>query len=146
MMYILVYKNLNIISIIKPYIYRILVLILMDGIKEPTVYVFLDDKYKFPPWFEKWPNGVIVEPISLPHSDKYRFSYNNEYVGQDDNYRFYLSDVAISAKAKDDKFMMLMVIQPRSKKNTSEYLKQIFLMYETLCPIIQFPENYYDDI
>jgi hypothetical protein len=118
----------------------------MDSIKEPTLYVFLDDKYKLPLWFEKWFNGTIIIPLSQRCSDGYRFKYDNEYVGQDDNYRFYLSDVSVNKTVKNNKFLMMIVLQPKSKVDTSIYLKQIFLTYETLCPIVQFPESYYDDL
>ena len=116
----------------------------MDSIKEPTLYVFLDEKYKFPPWFEKWSNGTVTVPLSQRYSKGYRFKYDNEYVGQDDNYRFFLSDLSVNDVVKNGKFLMMIVIQPESKTDATNYIKQLFLTYETLCPIVQFPDSYYD--
>lgn len=117
----------------------------MNTIKEPTLYVFLNNESKFPSWFKLSKNDSITIPFSRRFSDKYRFNYNGKYIGDDNNYKFYLNEIGVTDIEKNGTFLIMLSIQPVLKHNSSIYVKKLLLTYEILCPIIQYPESYFND-
>ena len=138
----------------------------MSKIEGPTLYAILEEGNEFPKWLTEWSNGCVKIPLTLRKSgpsisdpkvyqqlldiilktsaeNVYVFNFNEKYIGRDKTYYFYLSDVYVTNILNDDDkfvigfYLKSKVKQTKNVKKRNDYMKEMFISYEIICPIIQ---------
>lgn len=103
-------------------------------------YIFLADDNEFPKWFilDKQFKGLLKVPLSYNKKGTNIFTYKKrKFAGEDDNYKFYLKEVAFTLTCVDESFTVALKLKCKLKPHieTKNYLKNITLYYDILVPI-----------
>jgi len=104
------------------------------------LYLFLNDGNEFPSWFKSDLASKDLLKIHKKYHKKGTNIFNfkkRRFVGEDDNYKFYLKEIAFTPASIEDKFIVALKIKCSLKENirAKNYLKKITLFYDVLAPL-----------
>jgi hypothetical protein len=97
-----------------------------------TLFICLEDENEFPSWF-KGSKTYLSILLNRQIGNSSRYAYDNEYFGEDKNYKFYMNEIR-TAKSHSNTYAIFISFTCKPKNNNIMG-RNITFSYVTLPPL-----------